>query len=608
MSLQTSDHHHPKTKKFLIVRFAPGSGGKFLSTLLQCSESVHAWDEQLVFAKQENNTDKILQYFNEKFTENFQIWQKNEPEVPYQTDFVSNRFSRGDDITFDQAQGLLINDSKYLHDLESDGQIVLILNKSQIPAWIQGRAKVVNIVIDSKAGKKWFYRARFAKQFLRVSKNSYIIKQEHENFCSPKRAKLAAQFNNEKIFNGSWFAFAKKYLINESVGKMFASKQSIVSHPTNATVENFFFDFSAYLDCDTFLEQFQRLCNQIDITQVPSTLTMLLIKHYQSLHCPRLNNTIFAGTSYLYVNDMNATKSRINNAFKHKDYIAAIGDQIESFKIDEFVANTNETVIITDNKITVPTNPNQTILNISPEFYGIHYMPFDSVNLPKPERVYNCLINRICPTRQSWFYKLFDFGLDLGFVSFNIDHRKQQSHSYLDKIKLFDQLHYQFNTIFQRQYEATRSMVPFCNFNQTSHIENIMSRSILSLVIETYFADNRAIALSEKTFRALQLPRPFVLFAPANTIQYLKSIGFKIIDDVVDHSYDSEPSWQLRQEMILAELKKFLSDPNYHIPQSWIDVSYHNQELLRSWNLNWNLRISPALTRANEILYNQESN
>lgn len=592
-------------KKFLIVRFAPGSGGKFLATMLQCSQSVHAWDKELVLAKQRNDTAKILQYFASKFTTNFKDWQKNEPEVPYQTDFVSNRFSRGDDITFDQAQELLINDSQYLQDLKSEGLILLISNKSQIPAWMQGRAKVVNILIDSKDSKKWFHKARFAKQFIKNNDNSYIVKQEHENFCSPKRAKLAAQFNNEKIFHGSWHSFAKKYIINDPIGKLFTTEKSILAHPTNTTVENFFFNLSAYLDCNTFVSKFQNLCKELDIEQVPESLAVLIIKHYQSLHSPRLNKTICSGLSYNYANDMMKSKSQIVTAIRHKDYVAMIGDQVASHQIDKFFENTNATVMITDNKITVPTKSNQTILSIAPEFYGIHYMPFDSVNLPKPDRAYNCLINRICSTRQSWFYKLFDLGLDQGFVSFNIDYRMQSSDSYLDKLKLFDQLHYQYNTLFQRQYEATRPMVPFCNFEQTSNIENIISRSVISLVIETYFDDNRAIALSEKIFRALQLPRPFLLFAPLGTIQYLKSIGFRVIDDVVNHSYDLEPTWQVRQSMILEQLEKFLAYPEYDIPQTWQDVSYHNQKLMRSWQLNWDAKILPSLTKAKEILYNK---
>ena len=254
----------------------------------------------------------------------------------------------------------------------------------------------------------------------------------------------------------------------------------------------------------------------------------------------------------------------------------------------------------------MPTTANQIIINISPEFYGIHYMPFDLKNLPTPERAYNCLINRICPNRQSWFYKLSDIGLNKGFVSFNIDYRESPSHTYADKLKLFDELHYKYNTIFHRQYKETRSIVPYCNFEQTSNIEDIIAKSVVSLVIETYFDDNRVIALSEKTFRALQMPRPFLLFAPKGTIQYLESIGFKIISDIVDHSYDKQENWIVRQTMILDQLEKILSNLDYTVSQSWVDIAQHNQKIMHDWNADWKIKIQPSIDKATDILYNKQ--
>lgn len=593
-------------KKFLVVRFAPGSGGKFLSILLQCSNSVHAWDDILTQAKQENNNNKILDYVASKFTTDFTIWQKLEPEVPYQTDFVSNRFPRGDDITFEDANKLLSTDIKYQCDYNNSGFISLILNKSQVPSWLQDRAIFVNILIDTPESKKWFYRSRFAKQFIRINKNSYIIKQDHEDYCSPKRSILASKFNNEKIFHGSWYSFAKKYLIGDAVGRMFTQTETILEHPSNKKVKNLFFNLSCYFNADKFFEEFQNLCNQIGIEQPSKELIMPLIRHYQSIHSPNLNNTIFSGLSYNYKARMNKTKAEVFEKFKHPNYIGTgIGDQVPPQDLDKLLTASNTTVLITDNKITQETKPNQIVLNIAPEFYGIHYMPFDLKNSIKPNRAYNCFINRVCPTRQSWFYKLYDLGLDRGFVSFNLDYRESPSHTYKHKLEIFDRLHHNYNTLFQQQYKSTRNLIPFCNFKQTNNIEDVICESMVSLVIETYFHDNRAIALSEKTFRALQLPRPFLLFAPKNTIKYLKELGFKIIEDIVNHDYDDHDDWVVRQTMILDQLTNFLNNENYNVPQSWLDIAHHNQQLMCKWSIIWDTKLQAALTQANDILYNQ---
>ena len=270
-------------KKFLVVRFAPGSGGKFLSSLFQCSPSVHAWDDALIQAKQENNDRAVFDYIAAKFTTNFQDWQKTEPEVPYQTDFVSNRFDRGDNISFAEATELLSNDWKYQQDYAHAGLIVLILNKSRIPDWIREQAVIVNILIDTPESRKWFYRARFAKQFIRLDDN-YIVKQEHELYCSEKRALLATRYSNEKIFRGSWYSFAKKYLVGDKLGLKFQNTAKILEHPSNENVPNLFFNLSCYLDANKFRQQFQQLSSLLDIVPVSDHLLRQLIRHYQSIH------------------------------------------------------------------------------------------------------------------------------------------------------------------------------------------------------------------------------------------------------------------------------------------------------------------------------------
>ena len=79
---------------------------------------------------------------------------------------------------------------------------------------------------------------------------------------------------------------------------------------------------------------------------------------------------------------MGKSKSHVRNAVTHPNYIGALGDQVASSELNKFLSNTNKTVLVTDNKITVPTNDNQIILNIAPEFYGIHYMPFFKIQYP----------------------------------------------------------------------------------------------------------------------------------------------------------------------------------------------------------------------------------
>jgi hypothetical protein len=48
------------------------------------------------------------------------------------------------------------------------------------------------------------------------------------------------------------------------------------------------------------------------------------------------------------------------------------------------------------------------------------------------------------------------------------------------------------------------------------------------------------VALSEKTFRAMCLPVPWIVYAGQYTVAYLNSLGFDVLFDVVEHNYDSK--------------------------------------------------------------------
>jgi hypothetical protein len=56
--------------------------------------------------------------------------------------------------------------------------------------------------------------------------------------------------------------------------------------------------------------------------------------------------------------------------------------------------------------------------------------------------------------------------------------------------------------------------------------------------METYSSDT-TVALSEKIFRALCLPVPWIVYSGKHTVAYLNSLGFDVMPDVVEHRYDS---------------------------------------------------------------------
>lgn len=69
-------------------------------------------------------------------------------------------------------------------------------------------------------------------------------------------------------------------------------------------------------------------------------------------------------------------------------------------------------------------------------------------------------------------------------------------------------------------------------------LKNVYLDSFCEIVSETRFAQPTA-NFSEKTLRAMYYKRPFVVVAPPNTLEYIKSLGFMTFDKWFDESYDT---------------------------------------------------------------------
>jgi hypothetical protein len=78
--------------------------------------------------------------------------------------------------------------------------------------------------------------------------------------------------------------------------------------------------------------------------------------------------------------------------------------------------------------------------------------------------------------------------------------------------------------------------------------------SLVYVPTETVYFGKR-LHITEKTFKAIALEMPFVLMAPAHSLEYMRSYGFKTFGDVFDESYDSETDDIKRIEKVIQLLK-----------------------------------------------------
>lgn len=239
----------------------------------------------------------------------------------------------------------------------------------------------------------------------------------------------------------------------------------------------------------------------------------------------------------------------------------------------------NAQLVITDNKII--QSPNK-IINLFPEFWGsFYYEPIYENCFPKKD--FSCFINRVCVFRQSWFYQFLRRDLiTSGHISYLLEYKDKIPDQIKNKIDLNDWIFSQGNEIFREEHEKIRLDLPFKNFSMD--IESAILDSKVQLIIETYFDNNNVIALSEKIFRGLQLPRPFILFCAKKTIAFLKEHGFKVFDRYIDHSYDDLESSIERQIFILDQLQSFKNVIyTNEMLVDFDDIACYNRKLLKHY-------------------------
>ena len=269
-----------------------------------------------------------------------------------------------------------------------------------------------------------------------------------------------------------------------------------------------------------------------------------------------------------------------------------------------------DTVIITDNHMPFATD--YQILKLPSSYFGVfNYVPKDQHW--KPIRRFNFSVNRLDSQRQLILLELTkqSGGIDqvtlLDHVNFNARARGNE-HSAEDARSSFAQCWTQLNQLHSTEYadwfDQTLPHIPIRNHELT--VEQTQVGAYLNLVIETYAGD-ATIAFSEKIFRALVTPAPWAVFSAKHAVNYLTTLGFDVLDDVVDHAYDKLT--QFNTMYSYGKISEFvkLNIQNYHnimhLDQAKLaarcqTAAAHNQQLLAKMQRQWPVDFAQWLPNA----------
>ena len=258
----------------------------------------------------------------------------------------------------------------------------------------------------------------------------------------------------------------------------------------------------------------------------------------------------------------------------------------------------NNTIVITDNYM--PHLTDYQVFTLPSSYFGIfNYVP--ELQTFNPTKRFGLSINRMDTQRILALLELVAASggvtqlLESDWVNFNgLDTRvsnQSKEDIKLNFFKYLSQISKHIGDRYSNYIPEVSLALPIRNHNLT--IEQAHVSSYLTLVIETY-AGNDTVAFSEKIFRALVTPSPWMLFSARNAVQYLKKLGFDVVDDLIDHSYDFDS----QHYPGLTKISNFynIANKNYQkllsmeaavIVSRYQKSATHNQQLLAQFQSQW---------------------
>jgi hypothetical protein len=241
--------------------------------------------------------------------------------------------------------------------------------------------------------------------------------------------------------------------------------------------------------------------------------------------------------------------------------------------------------------------------HVNPEIYGLHENVIEhTFEDREPTKLFNCFMSSPSVSRQNWLYEFCRRGmLDQGNVSYlvNSKHEPSMGRTPENVLGEFDGFFRgTINEIFSKEHLYLRKKLPYKNFDCT--LEDAIIDSKVSVVVETEYPNPGQLFFTEKTFRAILMPRPFLIMASGQKtggIEYLRSLGFDVYDDIIDHSYDLEPDPVPRMGLILNQLQKNLSGVVFDqkLRRKLHHRVQHNHDLIRKFRRELSNKYSDLL-------------
>lgn len=218
--------------------------------------------------------------------------------------------------------------------------------------------------------------------------------------------------------------------------------------------------------------------------------------------------------------------------------------------------------VITDNRLNF--SPAYRVVQAPTWYFGIYYYR-PKVRQWQPKRDLHFSINRGSVERTRMLIRLFEkYGQDAlsrCYINFN-------SFDPMAENMTRDDYNQNFRTVVNRHLVGTEHQALLDNLLQmvpirtaAASLEDSIMSCWLHMVVETY-ANANVISLSEKIFRALITPVPWVVRGGLGLVDFLQDLGFDVMTDLVQHvDYDTDETAFVNRAILTAE---HLKTQNFH--------------------------------------------
>lgn len=267
--------------RFLVFRFAPGAGGNFLASLLQCSAGVGHWNSSIEHSKPSVDWEN---WFEQSFSSDLSTWLWKEPIALNQLDtrnIFSAWYDRGNELTQQQFHDLEQQHcSAYYHELKLQNKFIPVFwHKDVFPSFFS-KAYFINIMLDLQS-VHWFDRSWYRKHHsVEYKDNCYTVtRHRHRQQVQPKN--LNYQNDGSAVYK-TFFEFARQEIYNNPWRGRFLNS-GYLDHCSGHRPQ-YTLHLSDLLEFDALIPHYSKICQWLDISTLDQSMIQKLFDIWRNRH------------------------------------------------------------------------------------------------------------------------------------------------------------------------------------------------------------------------------------------------------------------------------------------------------------------------------------